>query len=63
VIAVRETKERVAAIKKAAAEAGIVLGNGYGKDKETSFRIANFPALTDIEIQTLQDFLVSFTSK
>lgn len=63
VIAVRETKERVMAIKQAALEAGIVLGNGYGKDKETSFRIANFPALTDMEIQTLQDFLVSFTSK
>jgi phosphoserine aminotransferase len=63
VIAIRETKERIADMKKAAAEQGITLGNGYGKDKETSFRIANFPALTDQEIKTLMDFLVSFTSK
>ena len=63
VIAVRDTKERIVAIKKAALQHGIVLGNGYGKDKETSFRIANFPAITDIEIQTLKDFLVSFSLK
>ena len=63
VIAVRDTKERIAAIKKAALQEGIVLGNGYGKDKEVSFRIANFPAINDTEIQTLKDFLVSFSSK
>lgn len=63
VIAVKDTKERVSVIKKAASQEGIVLGNGYGKDKETSFRIANFPAITDMEIQTLKDFLVSFASK
>lgn len=63
VVAVRDTKERIASIKKAALQEGIVLGNGYGKDKETSFRIANFPAITDTEIQTLKDFLVFFSSK
>ena len=63
VVAVKDTKERISAIKKAALQEGIVLGNGYGKDKETSFRIANFPAITDVEIQTLKDFLVSFSSK
>ena len=63
VVAVKDSKERIVAIKKAALEAGIVLGNGYGKDKEVSFRIANFPAITDSEIRTLKDFLVSFSSK
>ncbi|MCF2488539.1 aminotransferase class V-fold PLP-dependent enzyme [Dyadobacter sp. CY347] len=63
VVAVKDTKERIALIKKAALQEGIVLGNGYGKDKETSFRIANFPAITDVEIQRLKNFLVSFSSK
>jgi phosphoserine aminotransferase len=63
VVAVKDSKERIVAIKKAALQAGIVLGNGYGKDKEVSFRIANFPAITDSEIRTLKDFLVSFSSK
>lgn len=63
VVAVKDTKERISLIKKAALQEGIVLGNGYGKDKETSFRIANFPAITDMEIQTLKDFLVFFASK
>ncbi|TLV01238.1 aminotransferase class V-fold PLP-dependent enzyme [Dyadobacter luticola] len=57
VIAVRETKERVAYLKKSAKAAGITIGNGYGKEKETSFRIANFPAIEDSEIRTLMDFL------
>jgi phosphoserine aminotransferase len=63
VIAVRETRERIAELKKAAKQAGIVLGNGYGKEKETSFRIANFPAITQDEIDTLKQFLVGMTSK
>ncbi|MCF0060780.1 aminotransferase class V-fold PLP-dependent enzyme [Dyadobacter chenwenxiniae] len=63
VMAVKDTKERIEAIKKAGLQEGIVLGNGYGEDKETSFRIANFPAISDIEIQTLKDFLVFFSSK
>ncbi|MCE7066770.1 aminotransferase class V-fold PLP-dependent enzyme [Dyadobacter sp. CY326] len=63
VVAVQDSKERIAAIKKAAFQEGIVLGNGYGKDKETSFRIANFPAITKNEIKTLKEFLLSFTSK
>lgn len=63
VVAVREIKDRIAMLKKAAVEQGIVLGNGYGKDKDVSFRIANFPALTDNEIGTLKDFLIFNTSK
>lgn len=58
VIAVRENPQRVKELKNAAKAAGITLGNGYGKEKDTSFRIANFPAITDAEITTLKAFLV-----
>ena len=63
VIAVKDTKEQIAAIKKAAKVAGIVLGNGYGRDKDISFRIANFPAIADDEISTLKAFLKSFRAQ
>lgn len=57
VIAVTDTKERVAFLKKAAKENGIMLGNGYGAWKETTFRIANFPAITQQEIDLLKKCL------
>jgi phosphoserine aminotransferase len=57
VIAVRGSKELVSEMKRSAKEEGITLGNGYGKEKETSFRIANFPAIDDQEIAVLQEFL------
>jgi phosphoserine aminotransferase len=47
-------------LKKAAKEAGLYLGNGYGKWKNNTFRIANFPALTNAEIMQLQNFLQSY---
>lgn len=58
VIAVTDTKERVAFLKKAAKESGIMLGNGYGAWKEISFRIANFPAITQQEIDLLKKCLI-----
>jgi len=58
VIAVRAEKERIEFLKNAAYKEGITLGNGYGKEKDTSFRIANFPAISDEEIATLKAFLV-----
>lgn len=57
VIAVRAEKERIPELKKAAKQEGITLGNGYGKWKDTSFRIANFPAISDEEIALLKAFL------
>jgi phosphoserine aminotransferase len=62
VIAVKGEKENIAAIKKAAKESGILLGNGYGAWKETSFRIANFPAITLHEINQLKDFLKAYSN-
>lgn len=59
VIAVKGTETDIKAVKAAAQQAGITLGNGYGDWKNTSFRLANFPAITDEEIETLKQFLLS----
>jgi phosphoserine aminotransferase len=60
VIAVKGSEDRIEAIKAAAQKAGIQLGNGYGDWKRTTFRIANFPAITDDEIGQLRQFLQDF---
>lgn len=46
-------------LKIAARASGFYLGNGYGRWKNSTFRIANFPALTEAEIRQLQHFLLS----
>lgn len=51
-----ETKK----VKKLAKKAGIMLGNGYGEWKDTSFRIANFPAIKRKEIELLSKFLRNY---
>jgi phosphoserine aminotransferase len=56
VIALTGTEAAIAAVKKRAKSAGIILGNGYGHWKDTTFRIANFPAISDAEIETLKTF-------
>lgn len=60
IIAVEGAGEAIKAVKVAAQQAGITLGNGYGDWKNTTFRIANFPAITDQEVETLKQFLRSF---
>ncbi len=60
VLAIQTTPEAVSDIKKAAYEAGFLLGNGYGEWKETTFRIANFPAIQRTEIARLMDFLYTY---
>ncbi|WP_020596014.1 aminotransferase class V-fold PLP-dependent enzyme [Spirosoma panaciterrae] len=60
VIAVEGTESDIKAIKTAALQAGIMLGNGYGDWKTTTFRIANFPAISDADVQTLKDFLLNY---
>ena len=47
-------------IKKDAKSQGLLLGEGYGNWKSTSFRIANFPALKEKEIQSLMKFLKKY---
>ena len=57
VLAIKTTDKRVVRIKKEAKRVGILLGDGYGDHKATTFRIANFPAIKESEIKQLQDFL------
>ncbi len=57
VVAVEAPQEVIAQLKEAAKREGIVLGNGYGAWKDSTFRIANFPALTAEEIGLLRNFL------
>ena len=60
VLAVSGKEEAIAAVKKAAEKEGMQLGGGYGPLKASSFRIANFPAITDAEFMRLVDFLNSY---
>jgi phosphoserine aminotransferase len=43
-------------IKRKALEAGLYLGGGYGPLKNTSIRIANFPAVPDAAFEALVQF-------
>ena len=47
----------ISQLKADALEAGLYLGNGYGPWKNSSFRIANFPAHSDEDIGQLRQFL------
>lgn len=60
VIAVEGPEPAIKAIKDAANQEGITLGNGYGAWKKNTFRIANFPAIEQWEIDQLKAFIRSF---
>lgn len=60
VMAVSGKEEFIAQVKKEAEKAGMQLGGGYGPLKPTSFRIANFPAITDAEFDKLIAFLKKY---
>jgi len=60
VIPVTADEKTVSAVKKKAKEEGLLLGEGYGTFKPVTFRIANFPALKDKEINTLMKFLEKY---
>ena len=57
IITVGSSEENVAKIKKEAKLAGIEIGAGYGPLKNATFRIANFPSITEEEIAILKQFL------
>ena len=57
VIAIRGEVEEISALKLKAKENNITLGNGYGELKDTTFRIANFPAIEDWEFDKLKKLL------
>lgn len=60
VFPIEASEETIRSIKSSAKKNGILLGEGYGELKPTTFRIANFPAIKDREISALQKFLKKF---
>jgi phosphoserine aminotransferase len=57
VITIEGTEEQINRIKALTKSHGITVGNGYGSWKNTTFRIANFPAIQDFEIEALMKIL------
>ncbi len=57
VLVVEGEEKIISSIKSQAKENGLMLGNGYGEWKNTTFRIANFPALNEREVKLLLSFL------
>lgn len=57
IIPVETSVEANQRIKSIAKKKGFLLGEGYGDLKSTTFRIANFPALKNSEIQSLKKIL------
>jgi phosphoserine aminotransferase len=60
VIAIGGAEEQIKAIKALTKAQNITIGNGYGSWKNTSYRIANFPAIEDFEIEKLKEALRKF---
>lgn len=60
VITITGNPELLNEVKSKAKKNGFVLGEGYGKLKHETFRIANFPALKNNEIKRLKDFLKGY---
>ena len=57
VLAIELNEPKLSFLKQQAQNANIILGNGYGKWKDTTWRIANFPQHTDAEFEVLKEFL------
>ncbi len=57
VVAIEAEPAVIDKLRSAAKEEGIIVGNGYGKLKNTTLRIANFPAIEEQEIEKLRSFL------
>jgi phosphoserine aminotransferase len=60
VMGVTGPEEVITKVKNEAKAAGMELGSGYGPLKPTSFRIANFPAITNEEMDRLIEFLSKY---
>lgn len=55
-----ESVEQTKAIKRFLLQQNILIGNGYGAWKNTSLRIANFPAIEEHEKKQLQHWLTHY---
>jgi phosphoserine aminotransferase len=60
VVPVAADEALIGTIKSKAKKEGILLGEGYGDWKASTFRIANFPAIKKSEIKTLKKFLDAY---
>jgi phosphoserine aminotransferase len=60
VLTIEATPAVIEKIKVKAARNGFIIGNGYGELKDSTFPIANFPALRKSEIARLIDFLYNY---
>lgn len=60
VVTVQAQPAVISQIKEEAKAKGILLGSGYGQWKESTFRIANFPALQQEDVDKLLTFLKAF---
>ena len=56
VLTIEGKPKEIEDVKLLAKKHGFLLGSGYGELKDRTFRIANFPALLDIEVKSLQKF-------
>jgi phosphoserine aminotransferase len=52
--------EIISNLKNEASKQGVVLGNGYGQLRDSTVRIANFPAITNKDFDRLLLFLSDF---
>ncbi|MGR3809116.1 aminotransferase class V-fold PLP-dependent enzyme [Jiulongibacter sp. NS-SX5] len=57
VLAITGEKAYIEKIKTEAQKSQILLGNGYGEWKENTFRVANFPAISDQDFKQLEHFI------
>jgi phosphoserine aminotransferase len=60
VIVLEGEKTDIIKLKQKTEAEGLILGNGYGKWQENTFRIANFPAIEPTEIDRLMDCISKF---
>jgi phosphoserine aminotransferase len=58
VLAIEAQPAVVKHIKQIMEAQGITLGNGYGAWKDTTFRIANFPAISEADRLALREQLL-----
>lgn len=60
VICLHAGKSLITAVKRNALKSNLLLGNGYGRLSESTFRIANFPAIDDQGYLKLIEFLKTY---
>jgi phosphoserine aminotransferase len=57
VFVIQAEPDTIAAVKKFLHAKGVELGEGYGKIKKNTFRIANFPAISETDLQRALNFM------